>query len=152
MPVKKGPTLTPTGAHWGTYYAEVEDGQLKGLHDYERDPSPAAIGPGIVDAIDDPVRVRRPMVRKSFLEKGIASDPTGRGAEPFVAVSWQKALDLVAQQIDRVRKTFGNGAIFAGSYGWGSAGRFHHAQSQIHRFMNAAGGYVGHKNLSLIHI
>ena len=146
MRVKKGPTLTPTGAHWGTYYAEVEDGQLKGLHDYERDPSPAAIGPGIVDAIDDPVRVRRPMVRKSFLEKGIASDPTGRGAEPFVAVSWQKALDLVAQQIDRVRKTFGNGAIFAGSYGWGSAGRFHHAQSQIHRFMNAAGGYVGHKN------
>src|SRR4029077_20386790 len=30
-----------------------------------------------------------------------------------------------------------------GSYGWASAGRFHHAQSQVHRFLNIAmGGYV----------
>ena len=34
-------------------------------------------------------------------------------------------------------------AVFGGSYGWSSAGRFHHAQSQIHRFLNIAmGGYV----------
>jgi biotin/methionine sulfoxide reductase len=36
----------------------------------------------------------------------------------------------------------GNRAIFGGSYGWGSAGRFHHAQSQIHRFLNSIGGYT----------
>jgi biotin/methionine sulfoxide reductase len=41
-----------------------------------------------------------------------------------------------------VRKTHGNEAIFGGSYGWGSAGRFHHAQSQVHRFLNCIGGYV----------
>lgn len=146
MTNKKEPKLTPTAAHWGTYYAEVENGRIRALHNYDRDPSPAAIGPGIVDAVDDRVRVRRPMVRKSFLEKGIAANRENRGVEPFVAVSWEKALDLVANQIDRVRKDFGNGAIFAGSYGWGSAGRFHHAQSQIHRFMNAAGGYVRHQN------
>ncbi|MEC8822308.1 MAG: molybdopterin-dependent oxidoreductase, partial [Pseudomonadota bacterium] len=34
----------------------------------------------------------------------------------------------------------GNTAIFAGSYGWASAGRFHHAQSQLHRFINLLGG------------
>jgi biotin/methionine sulfoxide reductase len=33
-------------------------------------------------------------------------------------------------------------AIFGGSYGWGSAGRFHHPQSQLHRFLNCIGGYV----------
>ena len=34
-------------------------------------------------------------------------------------------------------------AVFGGSYGWSSAGRFHHAQSQVHRFLNTAfGGYV----------
>ncbi len=34
-------------------------------------------------------------------------------------------------------------AVFGGSYGWSSAGRFHHAQSQVHRFPNTAlGGYV----------
>ncbi len=33
--------------------------------------------------------------------------------------------------------------MFGGSYGWSSAGRFHHAQSQVHRFLNVAfGGYV----------
>jgi biotin/methionine sulfoxide reductase len=33
--------------------------------------------------------------------------------------------------------------VFGGSYGWSSAGRFHHAQSQVHRFLNIAmGGYV----------
>ena len=146
MVIEAEPRLTPTSTHWGTYYAEVENGRLKAVHDYERDPSPAIIGPGIVDAVVDQVRVRRPMVRKSFLENGIAADPAGRGAEPFVAVSWETALDLAAGQIERVRGEFGNGSIFAGSYGWGSSGRFHHAQSQVHRFMNAAGGYVRHQN------
>ena len=45
----------------------------------------------------------------------------------------------------RVRERHGNEAIFGGSYGsygWSSAGRFHHAQSQVHRFLNAIGGYV----------
>src|SRR5699024_3015999 len=33
-------------------------------------------------------------------------------------------------------------AIYGGSYGWGSAGRFHHPQSQIHRFLRCLGGYT----------
>jgi len=44
----------------------------------------------------------------------------------------------------RVKTTFGNNAIFGGSYGWSSASRFHHAQSQVHRFLNTIGGYVRH--------
>ncbi|MDQ0570679.1 biotin/methionine sulfoxide reductase [Variovorax paradoxus] len=34
----------------------------------------------------------------------------------------------------------------AAVYGWSSAGRFHHAQSQLHRFLNALGGYVYSKD------
>ena len=30
--------------------------------------------------------------------------------------------------------------------GWSSAGRFHHAQSQVHRFLNSVGGYVRHQD------
>ena len=41
-----------------------------------------------------------------------------------------------------MRTEHGNEAIFGGSYGWGSAGRFHHPQSQIHRFLNLLGGYT----------
>ena len=36
----------------------------------------------------------------------------------------------------------GNGAIYAGSYGWASAGRFHHAPSQLKRFLNCIGGFT----------
>ena len=136
----------PTATQWGTYDAEVEDGRLKRLNDYPDDPAPSIIGAGIVDAIDDEARIRVPMVRKSFLEKGFSSNKNDRGTEAFVPVSWEMALDLAANEIDRVRNKHGNKSIFASSYGWASSGRFHHAQSQIHRFMNLAGGYVRHKN------
>ncbi|MEM9351324.1 MAG: molybdopterin-dependent oxidoreductase, partial [Pseudomonadota bacterium] len=33
-------------------------------------------------------------------------------------------------------------AVYAGSYGWASAGRFHHAQSQLKRFLNTQKGFV----------
>ncbi len=56
---------------------------------------------------------------------------------------WDEALDITAQELSRVIDTHGNGAVFAGSYGWASAGRFHHAQSQLRRFLNTVGGFVG---------
>ena len=37
---------------------------------------------------------------------------------------------------------YGGEGVYGGSYGWSSAGRFHHAQSQLHRFLNCLGGYV----------
>src|SRR5690606_19292259 len=61
-------------------------------------------------------------------------------------VDWETATRLVGREIERVRRTAGNRAILGGSYGWASAGRFHHAQSQLHRFLNLAGGYVSHSD------
>ena len=58
-------------------------------------------------------------------------------------MSWDAALDLLGAELARVRDKHGAGSVFGGSYGWSSAGRFHHAQSQVHRFLNVAmGGYV----------
>ena len=48
----------------------------------------------------------------------------------------------MGSELQRVIDADGNEAIYAGSYGWASAGRFHHAQSQIHRFLNVIGGYT----------
>ena len=42
------------------------------------------------------LRVRRPAVRKSWLEHGPGAFPERRGAEPFVEIPWDEALDLVA--------------------------------------------------------
>ncbi len=57
-------------------------------------------------------------------------------------VDWPQAADLVAKELQRVYGDYGPQAVFGGSYGWSSAGRFHHAQSQVHRFLNTLGGYV----------
>src|SRR5919205_2582420 len=143
-------TLSPaipfptTATHWGTYRGEVRGGRLVALHAFEGDPDPSSIARNIPASLEHPARIRRPAVRRSFLERGHAAGGEGRGAEPFVEVSWDTALDQVAAEVERVRKTFGNAAIYGGSYGWASAGRFHHAQSQLHRFLNCIGGYVNH--------
>ena len=134
-------TLHRTSTHWGAYDAEVAGGAVVALHPIAGDPDPSPIGDSLVDALTHPNRIARPMVRKGWLENGPAGPKGGRGREPFVAVSWPRALDLAATELDRVRREFGNPSIYAGSYGWSSAGRFHHAQSQVHRFMNAIGGY-----------
>ena len=84
----------------------------------------------------------KPAVRESYLRLGPKADRDKRGGEPFVEVSWDTALDIVAAELDRVRTASGNEAIFGGSCGWASAGRFHHAQSHVHRFLNCIGGYT----------
>lgn len=127
-----------TAAHWGAYRVVDEGAALAPLDD---DPQPSRIGRGWLSAATDRnSRILRPAVRKGWLD---GDRGAGRGADAYVELSWDEALDLVAKELDRVRGAFGNGAIFAGSYGWASAGRFHHAQSQLRRFLNLAGGFVG---------
>ena len=101
------------------------------------------IAGGVIDTLDNACRIPQPMVRKGYLDNGPQSGGgAGRGREPFVAVSWDQAERLVADEITRVREQFGNQAIFAGSYGWSSAGTFHHGSTQLHRFMNCVGGFT----------
>ena len=130
-----------TSLHWGAYRPQVVDGKLEALLPVEWDRDPSPIGDSVAAALTSPTRIMRPAVRRSFLE-GSGGSPELRGQEPFVEVSWEVALDLVAKELQRVKSAHGNQAIFGGSYGWGSAGRFHHAQSQLHRFLNGFGGYV----------
>ena len=150
LPVPERHTVV---THWGTYRARLEQGRATALVPVDEDPDPSPFSSAMIDALDNPSRILRPAVRRSFLERGHAAGGAGRGVEPFVEVSWDEALQLAASELQRVRGTSGNGGIYGGSYGWASAGRFHHAQSQIHRFLNCIGGYVRSvQNLSLIHI
>ena len=138
-------SLPLTCTHWGTYRARVSNGRVQDLLAFEHDDDPSPIGQGILDVQDGPTRVDSPMVRKSWLDGGPGALTERRGIDPFAAVSWEEANALVADELNRVRREFGNQAIFGGSYGWASAGRFHHAQSQLHRFLNCIGGYTRSK-------
>ena len=137
---------TYTAAHWGVYEVEPSGAGGPRIRPVAGDPDPSPIGLHQLDPGLKRTRVRRPAVRKSWLEHGPGARTDLRGHEPFVEVDWDRALDLVAAELERVRTQYGNQAIFGGSYGWASAGRFHHAQSQVHRFLNTIGGYVRHLN------
>ena len=131
-----------TSHHWGAGVAEIENGVLRAVQPYAGDPDPSRINENIRGSVYGSARVLRPAVRRGYLENGPLAPDKRRGEERFVEVSWDTALDTVASELQRVRSEHGNGAIYGGSYGWASAGRFHHAQSQLKRFLNAAGGFV----------
>nr|NMN92544.1 biotin/methionine sulfoxide reductase [Brenneria salicis ATCC 15712 = DSM 30166] len=138
MSIKRYPHL----AHWGAFTVVVEDGKLIRCEPFADDPSPSAMLDSIVPLVYSERRIRRPAVRRSWLQKRENSDRTLRGREDFVEVDWDVALDLVATENRRVRDQYGADGLFAGSYGWSSAGRFHHARSQVRRFYFSGGGAV----------
>jgi biotin/methionine sulfoxide reductase len=139
LPTPERPTLA---THWGTYRVHRDGSVPVRLSPYEGDPNPSPIADSMIAARTSPARILRPAIRRSFLERGAAAGGEARGSDPFVEVEWEQALAIVAGEVDRIRKDHGNAAIYGGSYGWASAGRFHHAQSQIHRFLNVIGGYT----------
>jgi biotin/methionine sulfoxide reductase len=131
---------SPHSAHWGAFSARW-DGATLDVAPYENDPSPSPILENFTTALRHKARILRPMVRKSWLEGHACG--TRDFESDFVERSWDEVIELLAADLARVRRDYGGGAVFGGSYGWSSAGRFHHAQSQVHRFLNMAfGGYV----------
>ncbi|MEY2405074.1 MAG: biotin/methionine sulfoxide reductase [Acidimicrobiaceae bacterium] len=135
----------PHLSHWGAFRVTVDDGAVVSVEGHPDDPSPSPLLANFVDGVHHKARVTRPAVRKGWLENGPGPDGR-RGADEFVEVEWAEALDLVAGELQRVRATHGNESIYGGSYGWASAGRFHHAQGQLHRFLNCIGGYTASVN------
>ncbi|WP_227319902.1 molybdopterin-dependent oxidoreductase [Acidisoma silvae] len=128
-------------SHWGIFSAR-RNGDRLDVRPYADDPDPSPMLGNFTNALNHPARIAQPMIRQGWLERGAGPDAR-RGREAFVPVSWDVVTDLLAGELRRVRDGHGPGAVFGGSYGWASAGRFHHAQSQIHRFLNIAmGGYV----------
>jgi biotin/methionine sulfoxide reductase len=132
----------PHLAHWGAFTAVVEDGRLVRCEPFAADPSPSAMLESVAPMVYSERRIRRPAIRRSWLSAREKSDGGMRGREDFVEVGWDEALDLVASEVARVRAEHGASGLFAGSYGWSSAGRFHHARTQVRRFYFDGGGCV----------
>jgi biotin/methionine sulfoxide reductase len=131
----------PHTSHWGVFSARMHGGELE-VRPHAGDPDPNEIIQNFPAALRHRARIAQPMVRRGWLENGPGPDDR-RGRDDYVPMSWDAVLDLLGKELARVRDDHGPGAIFGGSYGWASAGRFHHAQSQIHRFLNTGvGGYV----------
>ena len=62
---------TLTAAHWGVYEVEYDEaGKATRLHPFAKDPDPSPIGLHMLSDEVTRLRVRRPAVRKSWLEHG----------------------------------------------------------------------------------
>ena len=139
------PRTLPHVSHWGAFRVTVDDDRIVGVEGHPDDPTPSPLLANFLDGIRHESRVARPAIRRGWLEDGPGPDDR-RGRDVFVEVEWAEALELLASELRRVRETHGNEAIYGGSYGWASAGRFHHAQSQLHRFLNCIGGFTSSVN------
>jgi biotin/methionine sulfoxide reductase len=133
-------------SHWGVFVPEVAEGKLVTVRSFAKDSDPSPLLHSIPDAVAHRSRVMRPAVREGWLKNGPGSARERRGSDRYVEVSWDRALDLVTDELKRVISECGNEAIFAGSYGWASAGRFHHAQSQLKRFLTRIGGFTSSRD------
>jgi len=135
----------PHLAHWGAFRVTTDGRRVLAVDGHPDDPAPSplhqnVLGDGLVTG-----RVRRPAIREGWLRNGPGPDDR-RGSDRYVELPWDETLDILAAELRRVRDEHGDEAIYGGSYGWSSAGRFHHAQSQLHRFLNCTGGYTSSVN------
>ena len=127
----------PSLAHWGAFNAVVEDGRVVACEPFGRDPAPSHMLEAMPGMVHSPLRIARPAIREGWREGKART-----GNDTFREVTWDEALDAVAQETARVRDKYGAGAILGGSYGWASAGRVHHARTLLRRFLFLGGGCV----------
>jgi biotin/methionine sulfoxide reductase len=135
--------VTQTASHWGVYRVETDETTNEVLSTtgvpFDRHPSP--IQASLPESVHDRLRIDQPYVREGYLRRR-GDSREDRGREAVVPVSWEQALDLVCEALLEVRERLGNESIYGGSYGWASAGRFHHAPSVLKRFLGLFGGYT----------
>jgi len=132
-----------TSSHWGAFEAIIENGKLISTKPFEEDLNPNDISKFIPKAVYHEKRVKLPHIRKGWLSNKETRNKNLRGDDEFQEVPWDEAIEIAAEEISRVKEKFGNQSIYGGSYGWSSAGKFHHAQTQLQRFLNSIGGFVG---------
>lgn len=88
--------------------------------------------------IYSPDRLLHPMKRVDFDPNG-NRNPQNRGISGYEPISWDEALDIVASEIQRMKREYGPGAIMNGSgshHTWGNLGYWLSARN---RFMNSIG-------------
>ena len=134
--------LVRNHSHWGAFLAEVEGGRIVGVRPFENDPDPSHL----INAIPDGGAFANRASRSRWCARaGSSMDPApARAAAASRSCRchgtrrsiWSRA------RLTRVRREHGPQSIMGGSQGWSSAGIFHEARVQLHRFLAAGGGFV----------
>ena len=136
-----GEKVVPHATHFGTVLATVKHGKMVSTVPHPALEFDSDMMHSLADYVNTPNRIKTPCVRKSFLEG--RKQPELRGAEEFIAVSWQTALDLAAEKLEEAKKTWGNESIFRTSFaGWSHGGVIHRPNNLQGRFLGLFGGFT----------
>ncbi|MDY4281635.1 MAG: trimethylamine-N-oxide reductase TorA [[Pasteurella] mairii] len=132
-----------SGSHWGAIRAKVVNGKVCDIQPFEYDKYPTEMIKGIKGLIYSKSRIRYPMVRLNWLKKRQNSDVTQRGDNRFVRVTWDEALDLFYEELERIQQNYGPWALHTGNVGWRSTGQFHSCGNHMLRAIGMHGHSVG---------
>jgi len=137
----EGEKVVTHATHMGPLKAYVNNGRIVKIEAMGMDMEPVDLLYALKDVTYANNRVKYPCVRKSYLE---GSDKRHmRGSEEFVRVSWDKALDLVAESLVRAKEEYGNESIFKTTYArWAHPGRVHQASALQARMLGLFGGFT----------
>lgn len=131
-----------TGSHWGAMRARVYGGKVVEIKPFEQDQHPTDMLNGIQGLIYSPSRIRYPMVRYDWYLKRHHSDTRQRGDNRFIRVTWDEALDLFYQELERIQTSYGPWALFAGQSGWRQTGQLHSCGNHMQRAIAMHGNSV----------
>lgn len=131
-----------SGSHFGAFEAKVMNGEWVATRPFKHDKYPCDMLNAVREVVYNPSRVRYPMVRLDWLRQREKSDRRQRGDNRFVRVSWDRALDLFYEELERVQKTYGSSGVFTGLADWQMVGKYHKAGGAMDRGLGLHGSYV----------
>lgn len=136
-------TWRVSGAHWGAFRAKVVGNRLVEVEPFEYDKHPTRILDSVPGIVYSPARVRYPLVRLDWYKNREHSDRSQRGDNRFIRVSWDEALDLLYDELERIQTTYGPWALHTGNVGWRSVGQVHSCGNHMLRAIAMHGNSVG---------
>ena len=86
-----------TTSHWGAFRVRTEGNRIVGTEDFAADPNPSRIADILPAAIHHRSRVKRPSIRRGWLESPDRARDL-RGRDEFVELPWDEALDITAAE------------------------------------------------------
>ncbi len=131
-----------SGSHWGAIEALVKGGKVAEIRPYQNDPRPTDMVNGIKGVIYSPSRIKYPMARADWLDNRENADRTTRGDNRYVRITWDEAIDLFYEELERIQTTYGPSGLFAGATGWRQTGMFHTCINHMNRGVGMHGNYV----------
>jgi trimethylamine-N-oxide reductase (cytochrome c) len=138
---ESGTEVISHGTHFGALEAYVKDGKILKIDPHHAIGKSTKMFESLMDYVYSPTRIKQPCVRKSFLEG--KKRPDLRGAEEFVSVSWDYALDLVVDKLQETKEKFGNESILSTSINnWSTAGNINRPSTLQGRFLGLFGGFT----------